>query len=135
MVVSGKKTKTGNRSISSLTAVGSANSAQISSNTDLPLLTKTCLPFKGFLILHFCFPKRYQGDRIETETESDELLSACLNSLHCFLECVLMQLSPTLLCCMSSHPSGTLFDHQEPGKTHCLLIEETRNAKQTEGSQ
>lgn len=47
---------------------------------------------------------------------------ALLNSLHCFLECVPMQLSPTLLCCMSSYPSETLFDHSRPGKTLCLLI-------------
>lgn len=42
-----------------------------------------------------------------------------------------MQLSPTLLCCMSSHPSETLFDHSRPGKTLCLLIEKKNRKNKT----
>lgn len=45
-----------NRTISSLTAAGYAKSAQTTSSTDLPLLTKTCLAFKGFMISHILFP-------------------------------------------------------------------------------
>lgn len=40
-----------------------------------------------------------------------------------------MQLSPTLLCCMSSYPSETLFDRSRPGKTFCLLFEKNRKSK------
>lgn len=131
-VASGKKKKKKRKiGISSLTAVEYPESAQIRSGLALPLKIQRLvwLNLKGFSILHVLFPQS-SVRRLNREWNSKWWTPwVRLNSLQCFLECVQMQLPPTLLCCTSSHLSETLFGHSEPGKSHCLLIGEKKTKK------